>query len=178
MKLAPIVVIAAVCTLLMAAAHAGKLYKWVDKHGNVSYQDSPPPPEAGRVEEKTLRGTPSMRRAEGQARPAIVLYVVPDCAPCDLVRAVLQRRKLAFTETNVEGDGAAQQVMKKATGGLSVPAVTIGEKVVKGYSEAALNAELDAAGYGPAAPAQETAAATADAGNDDEEDDDREDDAR
>ena len=155
MKIAPVLVIAGICTLLAAPAYAGKLYKWVDKDGNVSYQDSPPPPDAGRIEEKTVRGATSAPPPAGPARPAVVLYVVPECAPCDLVRAALQRRKLAFTETNVEGDGAAQQQMKKATGGLSVPAVTIGEKVVKGYSETALNAELDAAGYpkpGAAAP--------------------------
>jgi glutaredoxin len=158
MKAAPALVIASLFALLATPAYAGKLYKWTDKDGNVSYQDTPPPTASGRVEEKTLQGATTARAPEGPQRPPVVLYVVPDCAPCDLVRATLQRRKIAFTETNAEGNVAAQTEMKKKTGGLSVPAVTVGDKVVKGHSEAALNAELDAAGYdkmaGAAAPAR------------------------
>jgi glutaredoxin len=168
MNVAPVLVVASLCALLAAPAHAGKLYKWIDKDGNVSYQDSPPPPEAGRVEEKTLRGATTAPAPEGPARPPVVLYVVPDCGPCDLVRNTLQRRKVAFTESNAEGNVPVQMEMKKKTGGLSVPAVTVGDKVVKGHNEAALNAELDAAGYdkmgAPGAPAK------ADPQEDDKED--------
>jgi glutaredoxin len=147
MNVVPVLVIASLCALLAAPAHAGKLYKWIDKEGNVSYQDRPPPPESGRVEEKTLRGATTAPAPEGPKRPPVVLYVVPDCSSCDLMRAVLQRRKIAFDEKNVESNAEMQTELKKKTGGLSVPAVTVGDKVVKGYSEAALEGELDAAGY-------------------------------
>jgi hypothetical protein len=33
---------------------ADKLYRWVDKQGKVTYQDHPPPKDAGNVEEKEL----------------------------------------------------------------------------------------------------------------------------
>ncbi len=148
MNAASILVMATLSALLVAPAQAGKLYKWVDKHGNVSYQDQPPPPEAGRVEEKTLRGATTPAAPDGPKRPAVVLYVVPDCSSCDLMRAVLQRRKIAFSEKNVEGDVPAQTELKKKAGALAVPTVMVGDKVVKGHSEAALDAELDAAGYG------------------------------
>ncbi len=147
MNAAPALVIASLFALLVTPAHAGKLYKWIDKDGNVSYQDTPPPPASGRVEEKTLRGATTAPAPEGPQRPSVVLYVVPDCSSCDLMRAVLQRRKIAFAEKNVEGNVEAQTELKKKTGGLSVPAVTVGDKVVKGHSEAALDGELDAAGY-------------------------------
>lgn len=43
--------------LAMAVApgvDAGKLYKWVDRDGRVTYQDRPPPAESGRIEEKDI----------------------------------------------------------------------------------------------------------------------------
>jgi hypothetical protein len=45
-----------ICLLLLlpGAASAVKLYKWVDKDGNVTYQESPPPADAGKVEEKNI----------------------------------------------------------------------------------------------------------------------------
>ena len=39
---------------LPAAAVAAKLYKWVDKNGRVTYQETPPPSGSGKVEEKNI----------------------------------------------------------------------------------------------------------------------------
>ena len=39
---------------LPAAAAAAKLYKWVDKDGRVTYQETPPPSGSGKVEEKNI----------------------------------------------------------------------------------------------------------------------------
>lgn len=144
MNAAPALIAFTLSALLAAPINAGTLYKWVDKDGNVSYQDSPPPPQASRVEEKSLRGADP----GAPALPPVVLYRVPDCTSCDLMRALLQRRKISFTEKNVEDDLAAQTEMKKKTGALSVPTVTVGDRVIKGYSEAVLDNELNAAGYG------------------------------
>jgi hypothetical protein len=52
-----------------------------------------------------------------------------------------------FTEKNLENNPALQQELKKKTGSLSVPVITIGEKVMNGYLESLLGGELDAAGY-------------------------------
>lgn len=128
-----------------------KLYKWVDKYGNISYQDRPPPPGSGYVEEKdvqTSKGKTGAADASGAAQKSpVVLYLIPQCSSCDLARAYLQKRKVPFAEKNIKGDFKLQEELKAKAGELSVPVILIGEKVLKGYTEAWLESELDQVGY-------------------------------
>lgn len=138
-------------------ALAGKLYKWVDERGNVSYQDRPPPAGQGRVEEKNVRDGSGAASAEpGAAKAAanaaakapVTLYMIPKCSPCDAARAYFKKRKVPFTEVNVsEKNPQAQEAMRKKVGELSVPTITVGSKVMQGYVETLVSGELDQAGY-------------------------------
>lgn len=143
-------------TALMAigipAAQADTLYKWVDSQGRISYHDQPPPEGAGyRVEEKVL-GTGNKHKEDDKlAKVAekypIILYSVPDCGSCDLARLYLEKRKVPFTEQNLNTNPELQQTLKKKIGSLSAPTIMIGEKVMKGYVESVLEGELDGVGY-------------------------------
>ena len=130
-------------------AHAAKLYKWVDKDGNISYQDRPPPSRDGdRVEEKTLGGRRAAPGADDAARKfPVVLYSAPKCASCDTARAYLKKRGVPFAEKSVEGDRQLQEELIQKAGGLAVPTITVGSKVMQGYLESLLEGELDQAGY-------------------------------
>lgn len=136
----------------LSAAQAGTLYKWVDSQGRVSYRDQPPPEGSGyRVEEKNLG---SGKKAEVDdtlekivEKFPVILYSVPVCGSCDLARAYLQKRKVPFSEQNLENNAELQQTLKKKIGSLSAPTIMVGEKVMKGYVESILEGELDAAGY-------------------------------
>jgi glutaredoxin len=135
------------------SAHAAKLYKWVDKDGNVSYQDHPPPPNAGRVEEKHLATrSPEIKDGVAEKFP-VVLYSIPRCQSCDLARAYLEKRKVPFVEKNVQGNAALQAEMKQKIGELMAPAILVGDKVIKNYVESWLESELDQAGYPKIDPA-------------------------
>ena len=136
----------------LSAAQATPLYKWVDSQGRVSYHDQPPPEGSGyRVEQKNLgsRGVSGTDEALEQAVKnfPVVLYSVPVCGTCDLARLYLEKRKVPFTEKNLENNPALQQELKKKSGSLSAPTITVGEKVMNGYLESLLGGELDAAGY-------------------------------
>lgn len=134
-------------------ALAGKLYKWVDERGNISYQDRPPPAGQGRVEEKNVRdgsGAASAEPgvAEAAAKAPVTLYMIPKCSPCEAARAYLKKRKVPFAEVNVsEKNPQGQEAMRKKVGELSVPTITVGGKVMQGYVESLLSGELDQAGY-------------------------------
>ena len=147
-----IVSVLALMAIGLSVAQAEKLYKWTDSQGNVSYHDQPPPDGNYHVEEKNLGGS-NRNHAEGDTldkiveKYPVVLYSVPSCGSCDQARAYLQKRKVPFTDQNVEGNGELQQKLKKKTGSLSVPAITIGEKVMRGYVESVLAGELDDVGY-------------------------------
>ncbi len=154
------VVAVLVTALAVSPAFAGKLYKWVDEAGNVSYQDRPPPEGQGRVEEKDVRvrgasssGNPAMD--EAAAKAPVTLYMVPGCSSCDAARAHLKQRGIPFSEVNVSAKNVdAQQEMKKKVGELSVPTIAVGAKVMKGYMASLLDGELDAAGYPKPQPAE------------------------
>jgi glutaredoxin len=142
--------------LVAAPAQATKLYKWVDKDGNVSYHDRPPPEGSGVKSEEKDVGTRNRYRAEdddGAKRAPVVLYVVPKCAPCDQARAYLERRKVPVTIKNISTDEAAAAELKQKVGDFSVPTITVGARVMKGYMETLLEGELDQAGY-PKLPAE------------------------
>jgi len=146
-------IFALVAVLVVAPAYAGKLYKWVDERGNISYQDRPPPEGVGKVEEKNLReggggdsGSPAA--AEAAVKSPVTLYMVPKCSPCDMARTYLRKRGVPFSEINVsEKNPQAQQEMVKKIGELSVPTIMVGSKVMQGYVESLLAGELDQAGY-------------------------------
>ncbi|MEW6331773.1 MAG: glutaredoxin family protein [Pseudomonadota bacterium] len=148
----------------LSAAQAGTLYKWVDGQGRVSYHDRPPPEGSEyRVEEKTMRSGEVAPDQETQpaGNVPVILYSAPKCASCDLARIYLDKRKVPYTEKNVESDIKFQEELKAKSGSVSVPTITVGEKVMKGYLESLLEGELDAAGYpktGTAGSGQEAGA--------------------
>lgn len=153
----------------LSAAQAGSLYKWVDSEGRVSYHDQPPPEGSGyRVEEKNI--STGKKATEDESLKKIVekypvtLYSVPVCGSCDLARAYLQKRKVPYSEHNLDNNPDLQQKLKKQIGSLSAPTIMIGEKVMKGYVESILEGELDSAGY-PKNGAPETVGSNEDKDN-------------
>lgn len=149
-------------SFMATPALAGKLYKWVDERGNVSYQDRPPPEGQGRVEEKNVRDGSAAASADPSAAVAaakapVTLYMIPKCSPCDAARTYLKKRKVPFTEVNVsEKNPQGQEAMRKKVGELSVPTITVGSKVMQGYVESLVSGELDQAGYPPPEATPET----------------------
>ncbi len=157
-----LLLVTALMALGIPAAQADTLYKWVDSQGRISYHDQPPPDGAGyRVEEKVL-GTGNKHQeddtlAKVVEKYPVVLYSVPACGSCDLARAYLQKRKVPFTEQNLDNNPELQQKLKKKIGSLSAPTITIGEKIMKGYVDSLLEGELDEVGY-PKIEASESSA--------------------
>ncbi|MHB8455337.1 MAG: DUF4124 domain-containing protein [Acidiferrobacterales bacterium] len=154
MKSTLIVLLLVTCGLASTAGHA-TLYRWVDKDGNVSYQDQPPPADATQVQEKNLdtEAPPADDSASSDAasKQPVTLYVVPQCDSCDQARNYLKKRKIPFREVDVASDVKAQAEMRKSVGELSVPTITVGSRVMKGYTKSLLSVELDDAGYPKAA---------------------------
>lgn len=136
--------------LIATGAQAGKLYKWVDADGKVSYQDKAPPADDGKVEQKDLgkeKTAKPERLDELAERVPVVLYAVPKCSPCDLARNYLKARGVPFADKDASADTAVQAELRKRAGSLSVPTIAVGEKVITEFSQAWLESELNQAGY-------------------------------
>lgn len=144
--------------VLAPPVFAAKLYKWVDQHGNVSYQDQPPPADKGKVEERYLGERPpagvNTEAADAAAATApVVLYSTAKCTPCDSARAYLRGRGVPFAEKNVQTNRELQKELLQKTGQLVLPTIMVGSRVMQEYSQAWLESELDQAGYPKAATA-------------------------
>ncbi|MGE0385921.1 MAG: glutaredoxin family protein [Gammaproteobacteria bacterium] len=117
------------------------------------------PPGAKVASKKSIRTTkkPASEAVEQIAREhPVTLYAVPVCDACDLVRNQLQKRAVPFVEKDASKDLGIQEELKSLAGGLTVPAVGIGETVLTGYNRQALDAALTTAGYPAAADASGT----------------------
>jgi hypothetical protein len=143
----------AVATLFGAApAHA--LYKVVGPDGKVTYTDRPNVSTENRVQPMGSAAgggvandasLPFQLRQVAQRYP-VVLYVAPDCAPCDEGRQFLKQRGIPYSEKLVTSP-ADGQALQRQTGGLSLPALSVGAQVVRGWQLENWAGYLDAAGY-------------------------------
>lgn len=149
-----------------------------DRDGSTFFADRCPPGST-KMGEKEVRSGPQ-RDAEAALAEVVktnpvVLFVVPDCDACDLVRQQLKSRNVPFTEKDVGPDNAENQEALKTVGNgnMTVPTVAVGTRTFTGYSRAALDLGLDEAGYptrataapAPAAPPPTDASPAAEASN-------------
>jgi glutaredoxin-like protein NrdH len=143
-----------VCLTVPLLSHAGKLYKWVDQDGNVTYQDQQPPGEATVIQDDTTTtASPASGTAADTAQQnaveanPVTLFSVPICSTCDLVRMVLEQNKVPFEEKNADRSVEVQQEMEAKAGQLTVPILIIGEEVLPGFNGPAILQALKTAGY-------------------------------
>ena len=142
--------LAASALLWPLLGHGDKTYKWIDPDGNLVYTDRPPPPGTPVLEAYEQQTTVDPRQAaleQATAENPVVLYTVPVCDACDLVRNLLDKQGIPYTEKNAEDDAEVQQEIKDKAGQLAVPVLGIGPKVITGYVGTLIRSELAEAGY-------------------------------
>jgi glutaredoxin len=144
------VILLLMSAVLVGAAAAAQIYRWVDDKGNVEYRDTPPPSSAKNVEQRSLGGrsseTSSLPFSVQQAMKnyPVTLWNAACGASCDQARAHLARRGVPHTVKDPHADVDAFQ---KLTGGLEVPVLFVGSTRLRGYLESEWDSALDAAGY-------------------------------
>ena len=134
------------------AVPAQALYKVVGPDGKVTYTDQPSVSTDNKVQSVGARGgvandvaLPFELRQAAQRYP-VTLYVASDCSPCDAGRQLLRQRGIPFSEklvTTADDSSALQRL----TGATSLPALTVGAQVVRGWQREDWMSYLDAAGY-------------------------------
>ncbi|MGB1884883.1 MAG: glutaredoxin family protein [Gammaproteobacteria bacterium] len=163
-----------------AGSQAVTVVECVDADGNASFMDKCPPGWAKKSEKLIRRGGPrEPSLSEIAAANPIIFYTVPDCDACDLVRNAMTGRNIPFRERDVQDNAEMQQELQEVSGGLTVPALKIGDRVLSGYSRDAIDDALADAGYpveGAENPITLPPEEDADADSDDEFDEDTVDD--
>lgn len=145
--------------LVLAAGPVWAQYKVVGPDGRVTYTDRPPSAEAG-SKVSTLRAGAAAAPAAGPegaaalppglqpivARFPVTLYTSSDCEPCNRARLLLRQRGIPHTERTVSSDADAL-ALQRLTGARTVPALAVGQQVLRGLLDVDWHATLDLAGY-------------------------------
>lgn len=147
--------LATLAALAAAAGPAAAQFKVVGPDGSVTYTDRQPPQNAGarvtslgrdaRAAEPAAPPLPLELRQVAQRFP-VTLYTSAECAPCESGRRLLQQRGIPLVERLIANDDDAE-ALTRLTGARTVPALTIGQQALRGFSEADWHNYLDAAGY-------------------------------
>ena len=146
------VVLVAALAAGTAAQAQSTLHRWVDKDGKVHFTDTPPPPDARSATQKRYgqsadeQPLPYATQAAMQRNP-VMLWVAPNCEPCDQGRNLLADRGVPFSERNVQANVETQTAFRNITGDLNVPVLEVGTSRIKGFEGGQWNAALDSAGY-------------------------------
>lgn len=154
-----VLIVLASLVMSVTLVQARTLYKWVDEDGSVSYHDRPAPEGGGyRTETKRFKDSDGPVKEELRdiaRRNPIVIYLTSTCQTCATAKDYLNKREFPFQEKNVEGNPDLIEELRRVSGGLTVPVITIGGKVIKGYAQGWLESELTQAGYpAPVKPGQ------------------------
>ncbi|BAL95701.1 glutaredoxin family protein [Rubrivivax gelatinosus] len=146
--------LAIAAALVAAASPAWSLYKVIGPDGSITYTDRPPAAanaritSLGRNGETTPLGDASLplELRQASARYPVQLYTAADCPPCDNARALLLQRGVPYRERRIASDDDTL-ALERLTGARTVPALTVGQQVLRGLAPADWNSYLDAAGY-------------------------------
>lgn len=150
-------IIAVALSLFSIGAQAKDYYRVTQADGSVMYTDIKPSsgqailidpmtgaPREG-VTEINVNILPTPVRNAYKGYP-VTLYSSSDCAGCANARTLLEGRGIPYMEYTVTTTRDMDE-FKSRTSASSFPTVTIGSKVLMGYSEKDWNDYLNAAGY-------------------------------
>ncbi len=144
----------AACLLLAisSSAVAGKVYKWVDEEGRVQFSDRPPPTGTKAEEHKVFSGVPDatlpFALRQVTANFPVTIYTAENCKElCDNARALLKSRGIPFSEKGIRSAEDVKAYEALFGGKPEVPAATVGNQQLRGFSASSWNALLDQVGY-------------------------------
>jgi glutaredoxin len=151
-RLAAPVLLAVLLAAAFGSLPAQALYKVVGPDGKITYTDRPTPSSDGKVQTVNKRGgvaddvaMPTELRQAAQRFP-VTLYTTTECGPCDSGRMLLRQRGIPYTEKSVTRPEETE-ALKRITGSLELPALTIGGQILHGLESTEWNTYLDSASY-------------------------------
>jgi glutaredoxin 3 len=74
----------------------------------------------------------------------VTIYSTPTCTYCKAAKEYFTKNNVTYTEFNVASDETKRKEMIDKTGQLGVPVITIGETVVVGFDQGAIEKALAA----------------------------------
>ncbi len=146
------VVFLAMSGLLVLPAAADQLYKWVDSQGNVTYQSSPPPDSAAKIEKSKIKtGNNAVKDETADAGKkevkTIILYSKPDCETCKEASDYFAANAIPFEEIDLSENTDAAAELKEKLGFENLPTFSINDKFITGFEKSMMKKILVNEGY-------------------------------
>ena len=143
-------------TMTSMQVKAQQIYRIVGPDGRLTFSDRPPPAlvlNSSISETNAIGGTvnpapvglPFVLRQVALKYP-VVLYTGDNCAPCGAGRSLLTGRGIPFSEKTVT-TAADSEALRRLSGEMSLPLLTIGNQQLKGFSDVEWTQFLNAADY-------------------------------
>jgi glutaredoxin len=141
----------ALCLLLLLVTTAGgQVYKWTDENGKVQFGDSPPAEAATEqveIKVNSVTGPPIVESlnpgqkssAKSSRSKRVIIYSTKRCGYCKQAVAYFRKKGIRFTEYDVESSSKGKRDYKKFGGG-GVPIIKVGDRIMRGFSEASFSA--------------------------------------
>jgi glutaredoxin len=151
----PLVALTA-CFMTTVPLQAQTVYRTVGPDGRVTFSDKPPQEGSGKVpvasaapaapaSGSTLITLPYVLRRAVSQYP-VTLYASAACTPCDAGRTLLKARGIPFAEKSISSNEDID-ALKRISGDISLPVLTVGGQKIKGLSETQWTQALDTAGF-------------------------------
>ncbi len=139
-----------VASTVTAATGAQTLYRVTAPDGSVTFTDRPPASAArvepiGRGAAATAPALPPALR-DAASRFPVVLYTIPDCAPCERGRELLRARGIPHEERVADSE-ADREAWLRTVGSVEAPGLGVGRQMLRGFSATEWDTTLDLAGY-------------------------------
>lgn len=122
--------------MLYANSAGAEIYKWIDDNGKTHFTDKKPDHTSSKpvqLKINTYTGV-SYDMANLQHSANVVIYTTQSCGYCKQAISYFKRKKIAFTEYDIEKDMAARK-RHQQMGASGVPVIIVGKKRMNGFSE-------------------------------------------
>ena len=135
--------------VLCTPSYAQKLYKRVDKDGNVSYHDESERKSGDNSTEIKPTIAPQaivQQPTQLEQSNPVIVYTSQACEPCVEVLDYLNKQGIEAQEQSINDREVQERIFAEA-GSLSVPSILIGDVLMTDVNEDALVSALQNAGY-------------------------------
>ena len=149
MRIVTLGITAGVILLALLSSHtawSAKLYKWVDKDGNISYQGSPPPAGSTLIKEEEITSTSNPNTPAPQVGLPVIVYTVDNCESCDALLLLFQNWGIEVQEQSLQSREVQARILELSDS-LSAPTLFIGDKLISDMTTSNISSELQQAGY-------------------------------
>jgi glutaredoxin len=122
----------------LPASQAEEVYKWVDENGKLHFGDKKPKDQ--KIEKVNLKVINSITNVSYEnstfnAGKKVIIYTASWCGYCKKAKQYFKANNIPYTEMDIEKSRLAKSQFKRF-GGKGVPIILVGDKRMRGFSEA------------------------------------------